>query len=203
MAHTVLKIGAFISLLFTISSTHAAFITYTDRVAWEAAVAGFVEEDFTGDDGSFDGASLDVGDFTLTGDSTAGFTDMVISGGEVTGNVCGVCGIGFGYEMTFDFPILGFGADYFSVFSSSGITLTTDFETIGSPVNSDGFFGFITDTAFTTITVTGNDEIHIFDRAVYTAASQVPAPATLGLFGLGLAGLGWLRRERVRNTSSL
>lgn len=35
-----------------------------------------------------------------------------------------------------------------------------------------------------------------FDN-VTTAAADVPTPATLALFGIGLAGLGWLRRKKA------
>lgn len=36
-----------------------------------------------------------------------------------------------------------------------------------------------------------------FDEALTGVSSTVPAPATLALFGLGLAGLGWSRRKKA------
>lgn len=192
------KISAAISLLLMFSSAQAAFITYTNSTAWEAAAGSFTTENFTGDDGSFDGVSLDVGDFTLTGDSTGTYADMTISSGVVMANACGVitCGSAFGYILTFDFPIFGFGADFSNVFGFAGISLSTDSETIGGPTNDIGFWGFVSDTAFTTITVSSLDEIHSFDNAVYTTA-EVPVPATISLFFLGLAGIGWSRRKKA------
>ena len=38
--------------------------------------------------------------------------------------------------------------------------------------------------------------LQYIDNAVASGASGVPTPGTLALFGLGLAGLGWLRRKQ-------
>ena len=43
----------------------------------------------------------------------------------------------------------------------------------------------------------GVNDITFSGSGTYTSRSSVPAPATLALFGLGLAGLGWSRRKKV------
>ena len=67
--------GGSIAVLATVLSISAPanalnFTTFTDRATWEAAVGGsFSEEDFNSFtvDTSFNGSSVDVGDFTLNG----------------------------------------------------------------------------------------------------------------------------------------
>ncbi len=59
-----------------------------------------------------------------------------------------------------------------------------------------GFWGFVTDTAFTSVKLIGgtgtNQQNYKLDNMVY---SPVPLPGTLGFLGGGLAGLLIFRRK--------
>lgn len=46
--------------------------------------------------------------------------------------------------------------------------------------------------------VIGGDYITFIDELVYTPSTSVPAPGMLGLFGLGLVGLGFARTRRKK-----
>lgn len=195
----LLAFGALMPLALAATPASAATTIFTDRTAFEAALGAFTVVDFTGLSGSFDGATFDAGPFSLTGDSTGGFTDMTVGGGQVNANTCGVpvCGFDFGYTIDFDAPIIGFGADYSSVNSGSGIEFDIGGGIFDGPTASNGFFGFISDTAFSSITVSGGNEVHQFDDVTFGA---VPEPATWAfmIFGFGAIG-GALRRNRKAN----
>jgi hypothetical protein len=184
----------------------AAIVTYTDRAAWEAAVSSFTEVDFNGFPGQpafFAGVTVDVGPFSLTGDSTG--VDMWITNDHAQANVCDavLCGVTFGYSIDFDASILAFGAD-FGGLTGSGIAFDVDGEKVGGPrYGQNGFFGFVSTTPFTSIRVFGVNEVHVFDNVVFAselAPTQdpvgVPAPAALSLLGAGLAALAVTRRRR-------
>jgi hypothetical protein len=188
---------------FAISAS-AQVTFYTDRNAYETALGSFSVFDFNSSSGSFDGTSLDVGPFTLTGDSTGQFSDMEVTGGQARANTCGVavCGFDFGYSLSFDAATFGFGADYSNVSGGQGIdflVFTLGGLSFEGPTANNGFFGFITDASFTDFTVSGGDEIHEFDNVTFGGVSAVPEPATwlMMIFGFGLVGLQMRRRSRI------
>ncbi|MDV7393067.1 PEP-CTERM sorting domain-containing protein, partial [Arthrospira platensis SPKY1] len=72
------------------------------------------------------------------------------------------------------------------------------------PVSS-GFFGLVSDTAFTTVTLQQVARGGVLDDmsmdnvrfSPLSTPTPVPEPTSLALLGLGLAGLGFLRRRRT------
>jgi hypothetical protein len=91
---------------------------------------------------------------------------------------------------------------------SNGTTQTVN-NTVGSNGSTDGsvlFYGLIAQNAteqFTSVafnTTTGQGDFFAFDNLTIGSQEQVrpvPEPASLALFGLGLASLGFMRRRRT------
>ena len=183
------------------SPASAEVTTYEDfsGAAFAAAAGPTTLFDFnTTPDGSFDSASYDVGPFILTGGDTAGFGGMQVIGGHVDANVCGTatCGTTFGYSIDFAAPITAFAATFFGAATNSSLTFTVDGASFAGPIYNYSFFGFVSDTPFSRITISGENELHQFDDVRFASAAAVPEPATWAMLigGIGVTG-GMLRRR--------
>ena len=78
-------------------------------------------------------------------------------------------------------------------FFADGVSVATP------PVGADGgtlFFGFVGPMDFLEIRVETNDRTWGVDDVRWNLAqARAPEPVSLALFGLGLAGLGFIRRK--------
>ncbi|MGD0014371.1 MAG: PEP-CTERM sorting domain-containing protein [Bryobacteraceae bacterium] len=111
----------------------------------------------------------------------------------------------YGGSVTFTFasPINAFGA-YLSGVQVDGESITFNDgapQSIGivDPGSGVQFLGFSDTSAFSSVTINVLNDIVAVDDVRYgspgSTGSAVPEPATFGLFGTALAGLGFLRRR--------
>ncbi|WP_425098877.1 hypothetical protein [Tropicibacter sp. S64] len=194
--------------LLAASAAQSATTGYTSRPGFEAALGAYTI-DTLGDLTSGPGTSLSRTDYTLTGDF---YRCVTVS--DCGDNSAGSGGIGFEYPgylwqytahtFTFASAITGFGMD-FGNNSPYEMTLEIGDQIFSAiPSFSKSFFGILSDTPFTSLTVNVQEFGLAFTRVLadnytYSAipASQVPLPAT-GLLLLGAAAaLSGLRRKRV------
>lgn len=181
------------------ASASAAITQYSTRVAFNAAAGPLGLQDFesfTPAENAFLGAFFDFGDFSAMNESNSTSAGGDIrSPGAVNGSVEIVGSIfinGARFIMTFDQPItaLGFDADNLADQRFDDIIFNNaDGNTVPvhDAIDQVRFWGFISDTPFTSITIrqTGgtNQDGFRFDNIAYS----VPAPGTAGvLCGLAL-----------------
>jgi len=194
----------------------ATIITYTDRTLWTNAMPSVdytVDFEGFGVDTSFALVPLDVGPFTLSTIGTALpgrnivdvapflFLGVPVSFGNAAVTIFVDDGDGLTAKIVFDTAVQGFFADFLFAGNTSELTLTlangdTTMIQVPGPGDSLEPFGFIsTGGAIMSIEFsnTVNDGFYIDN---ISAGFAVPEPGTLALLGIGLAGMGLMRRRR-------
>lgn len=193
----------------------ATFTRYLDRDAFTAAAGSVAVETFNGYAASTRiGAGLDADKFIVV-ETQYGFYGggSQIAPGTRPGNINGTnfleaslydAGAAYGSYLTFTFdkPITAFGGNW-----ASGSIDTIYLDVLGQQVDqrvasSGGFFGFVSDTPFTTVIMRSRQSNHSasLDNLTFSyTAAAVPEPASWAMMigGFGLLG-GALRRRSTR-----
>jgi hypothetical protein len=210
---------AFAFMVGSNATAVATPIAFTSEATWLAAVSGVTTETFaTSPLGTLAAGTTDIGQFSITVDVTdpvspftgisdAGFvngtrelfTDLWSVGPETTA-------LSFG---GFDAGTLrGFAFDLNGGASSAGLTVTINSVSfsVGSLLGfpGTGFLGFVDPDGFSSLSFGvesgGNEQFALDSARMATGVSEVsavPEPATLFLFGTGLAATGY-RQYRQR-----
>jgi hypothetical protein len=197
------KLIIMLACLFT-TAANAAFITYTDRLTFDAATGPYTVEDFESfaTDTPFHTIALDVGDFILSMVGSPSARYNLIDAPELTSSESDVNGTSHmrvftrdtplaNLVFTFDTAITSFAADFRSLNDESARTeLSVNGEVITLPIGGDSrffsFFGFTSDTAFTSITFVGlANDVYGIDNVSYGSAARVSEPSTLVIALLG------------------
>lgn len=211
-----LALGALAAGLMAMAPANAAVTVYDNSGDFLANAGGILAtEDFNsyGADVSFSGTTIDIGDFTVTHNGSTstpynvidahplGIGDFdidgtsLLNGGVVDGETI---------VLTFDAPIYAFAADFSAL--NDGVQRSF-FQVAGEDIYlpvlggvEQQFVGFISDIAFTTITLVSlaASEGYGMDNLMYGGASEVPIPAALPLLLSGLGAMGFASRRKKK-----
>ena len=194
------KYGAALVALLASLSAQADVLTFTDRSAFEAAVAGHTVDNLNDvtDGGN---STLDRGAYKLN-IQHFGCNSGPFQCGDNSAQ-------GFAYPAyiwtygggTFEFAraINAFGID-FGAYQQAVAHVSLNGHAYSS--TNGGFFGIIdTANSFTTVNYGAGGSGSLLDNVTYgvagAGASEVPEPGSIALFAIALAGVGALRRRTV------
>jgi len=132
-----------------------------------------------------------TGAAAVIGATGAGLLDMATNSlGTIFGSGDGSCSIHTVDTATGAATCIGGAMRFTAIAFDDSDTL------FGIDISGDALYTINTTTGFSTL-VGGNIGSDIRGLAFVPDSVAVPSPATLALFGLGLAGLGWSRRKKA------
>jgi hypothetical protein len=219
-----LAAAAFIAILAGMETSSASTVTVSSLAAFNAQTTGAVTTGFDSVTGL-----IFPNDPPCPGSGAcfAGFNPVILDhgitlsttpGDHVNVNSAGYYGAGDlthqyavnseTHFVTINLPsaVTAFGLDFGSLFdaTTANFLLSNGFAennvaTLGSLQTQ--FIGFISDTAFNTITLTVPDDKSFVVADVTTAVATTPIPATLPLLMTALGGLGFVGYRRRRKAA--
>ena len=175
-------------LLLMANNSYSATI-YTDRVSWESHLSAITTEKFT--DSSLDGVI-----FLGSGVADAyGASDMFFGrvGNSSSDQI----------DWSFGSSIYAFGGDWNLApgGNGGGVTVLTDSTQVGviADTYTGGFWGVISDTAFSTVTLTNvgtGTEAFTLDNLSFSHIAPVPVPPAFWLFLGGAMVIFGLNKQK-------
>lgn len=188
----------FAATTFLSTLASASVITYTDRTAFQAALASFTVDSLNGIQQYSKSGNIVRSGYTINTPLMYGCVNHIGCGNNA--------GIGFdssylwNYQgldtFTFASAVNGFGFDYANpTCCSSG---TKPVLNGINATNTSGFFGIISSTALTSFTLDQIGSYMLIDNITFGSGtpSSVPEPSSIFLLGLGLLGLGFARKRK-------
>ncbi len=200
---TAMRTGAFAAALAASAASNAALIEYTSRAAFDAATTGQSIEPNIAPPGSFYVLNnLDYNGFIYP--DFAYMVDPPYAPSLYEWGSGPVLLLASQSSLSFA-PITAFAADFGTL--PEGFTLTVTIDGITTliptpPQRQLTFYGWTSDTPFTTVSFSTNAQYLILDNATRASADvdppagSVPEPGSLALIGLGMLGLA-ARRWRT------
>jgi PEP-CTERM motif len=206
--YRTMALGTLLSASMLASSANAALVIFTDEAAFNAAAGATTLEDFNsvGTVTQLTASPVVVGDISITqiGNTNSATQNFVGPGGpgfdvNGTSRLSGRITDGGSIFLNFGSALSSFGATFNEVNDSIPRSILVINGIQAAPV--DGFFGVISDTAFSSVefrALDGIDEGFALDDVKFGAAVPEPATWAFMIFGFGAIG-GAMRRQRKAN----
>lgn len=198
-----------VSVFYLNTQSFATAISYADRTSWTSAVGSVTTEDYesygwTGSE--YHGANVTLGGINYS------FLEVIYGVGALDYDAAYLSSSYLEWQsspndmvVTLSSATNNLAFDFGEFYGSSGLNLSVTLDTgdswvVSTVANDYSFFGITSDTSFTSLTLNADRNYAIMDNLSFAAAGNapVPEPATMLLFGTGLAGFAGSKIRRKK-----